>query len=318
MSTDLVHIGSQSLAQGGLGRNSKLFKLKPATLELVQKTTRQEGAEPGKFRNTATNEHYPEMKLVMLVEPQEQRAYYKKGNEFSKDSKLCFSVDNVQPHQRAKEPPALYCATCPKGDVNWETWRKDKRPENLPQCSKFWHLVVADRVTQMIYYFNIKGTSVTPFEQQMQNLARLIASMEANVNAENKQIKAAYEKALAADPKTPAPVYKPLPNIFDVTFTIYPYQIEKGGPWIVGFKSFLALRPEDRAEFGALFLDFVSRKQQGNVEPPTEEAEAEAAVSGPAAAAPASTPAPVREVSAVIDGKSVAGEVVSSKEPITI
>jgi hypothetical protein len=322
MSQDLVVLNSnQALAQGGLGLDSRLFKLKPATLELVQSTTKQEGAIPGKLRVTATNEHFEEMKVVMLVPPIEQRAKYKKGKDFSRDAKECFSLDNVQPHAKAKNPPALYCATCPAGDINWEKWRKTKDPADLPSCSKYWHLALADRTTQMIYYFNVKGTSITYFEQAMQNLARLINQMEMNVRAENKQLKAAYDKAVAETPadgqKPEAPVYKPMPNIFDITFTIYPVK-SKDDVFVVNFKNFLALRPEDRSEFGALYLDFVTRKAQGNVAT-AEESEAEAAAANAAVTGPPSASAPAaKEVDAVI-GKStvIEGEIVG-KDPITI
>lgn len=319
MSTDLVVLNNQALAQGGLGLDSRLFKLKPATLELVQSTTKQEGAIPGKLRVTATNDHFDEMKVVLLVPPVEQRAKYKKGKDFSRDAKECFSLDNVQPHAKAKNPPALYCATCPAGDINWEKWRKTKDPADLPSCSKYWHLALADRTTQMIYYFNVKGTSITFFEQGMQNVARLINSMEANVRAENKQLKAAYDKAVAetpADGKAPeAPVYKPMPNIFDVTFTISVAK-SKDDVFVVQFKNFLALRPDDRAEFGALYLDFVTRKSQGNVAT-AEESEAEAAATAVSEPAASSAPAP-REVDAVIGKSNVIEGVIVGKEPITI
>jgi len=58
---------------------AKLFQLKPKTLELVSKSTRQEGAEPGTFRVTSTNEKFKELRAVILFEPLEQREKYRKG-----------------------------------------------------------------------------------------------------------------------------------------------------------------------------------------------------------------------------------------------
>src|ERR1700688_2739064 len=108
MSTDLVVIGQQSIQAGGLGLGGRLFQLKPATIEVVQKLTRQEGAIPGKLRVTATNEHFDEMHVVMLFEPTEQRAYFE-GDDFTRDSKLCFSLDNLKPHEKAAVPQAMAC-----------------------------------------------------------------------------------------------------------------------------------------------------------------------------------------------------------------
>lgn len=305
MSTDIVVSNEQALAQGGMGLNSSLFKVKPATIELVQKTTRQEGAEPGKFRITSSNEHFETMKWVLLTEPVKQRQYYEKGNDFSKNAKLCFSLDNVQPHPKAKEAPAPYCATCPKGDVNWEKWRKTKNPADLPACQAYWHILVADRATQMAYYFNVKGKSVVPFEQGMQNLARLLASMQANVRAENREITKKNEE-LEESAKL---AFKPLPNIFDITFPVSSAQLEKGGPWVLQIGKPVAMNDEARAEFGALYLDILRSKEQYQAQQ-VEEDEANAAVVEQPAASTA------KEVSAVI-GKTIEGEIVN-KEQITI
>jgi len=58
---------------------ARLFTLKPAILELVSKATRQEGAEPGTFRVTSTNEKFKEMRAVIILEPIEQREMYRQG-----------------------------------------------------------------------------------------------------------------------------------------------------------------------------------------------------------------------------------------------
>lgn len=294
MSTSLTVLNNEALAAGGIGigaAGSRLFEIKPATLEVVAKTTQQEGATPGKLRIRETGEQFDKMNLVLLVPPQEQREYYDSKTEFGSEHKVCFSLDNVEPHARAKEPQAMRCNTCSKGDINWEKWRKDKRPENLPQCRKYWHLVVADRATQMIYYFNVKGTAVRSFEQAMQNLARIIYSMEVNVKAENK-----------------AGASKPMPNIFDISFTVVPSQLEKGGPWVPQFKSFGAIPEDAKADFGNIYLDFVNRNAQDSASP--EEVEA-SVVEAEVTEAPART-----EVAAVVG--AVSGTVVSKNEPIEI
>ena len=317
MSDALVILNNQTdLAVGGIGLDSNLFKLKPATLEIVQRTSRQEGAEPGRFRVTATNEHFDKMNLVLLMNPIMQREFYPKGAEFGRDSKACFSLDNIQPHAKAKDPQAMLCATCPKGDINWERWRTTKNANDLPPCKAYYHLIVADRATQMPYYFNVKGRSVEPFKQGMQNVARLIAAIQASVKAENRTI-AAQNIANAAVAGYVAQSLKPMPNIFDITFpvSIASQSSASGISYVLVVGKPIQMNAEGKAEFGALYLDFAKRKAVGAVQT-AEESEAEAAakeyneVSNMVEAAPAR-----QEVAAVVG--PITGEVVP-KSDITI
>jgi hypothetical protein len=269
---------------------SRLFTLKPASMELVSKATRQEGAEPGTFRVISTNEKFKEVRAVILFEPIEQREMYRKG-EYSKDAKLCFSLDNVQPHARAANPPAMYCAACPLGDSNWEKWRegkaKGKKGEELtallPPCRKYWHLFIADRATQMPYYLNVKGTSVKPFEDAMQNVARLFQMILANLKAELKSGK---------DVKLPETIGE---IIWKISFTIYPEL--RNGTWQMGFKDFKVMAPEDAAAFGKILADIEARRQSGQVQSQeASEAEAEAAV---VTEAPATKSIPVADAEVI-------------------
>lgn len=237
---------------------SRLFVLKPSNLELVSKATRQEGATPGTFRDTSTNESFKEIRAVILFEPLEQRELYRKG-EYTKDSKLCFSLDNVQPHPRAKQPPALYCATCPLGDVNWDKWRDakakgisgDQLSALLPACRKYWHLFIANRATQMPHYLNIKGTSVKPFETAMQNVARIFQMIIANIKAEIRAGK---------DVKMPESISD---IIWKISFTMVPEL--KNGTWQMGFKDFKVMSPEDAEAFGKIIADINARRAAGQV-----------------------------------------------------
>jgi hypothetical protein len=292
MSTQaLVQIDpAQALMVGGVGLDNDLFKLRPATIECVQKTTRQEGAIPGKLRITATNEHFDEMQVAMLFPPVEQRAYFE-GEEFSKESKLCFSLDNLKPHDKAAIPQAMACGfynakgqyitQCPKAD--WAKYRQSKKREDMPKCRNYYHLILADRATQMPYYANVRGTSIEPFKMAMQNVARLIAKMQA-----------AGQK----------------PNIFDISFKIFPVPqtTKKGVYYIYGFKDFAPIAIDDRAKFGDLFLDFAARRAQGLVQ--------DAATSEEAATAAdtASVEASVAEAPA----GPLQGTVVGKDEVITI
>lgn len=296
---------STDLSIGGIGLDSELFKLRPSTFELVQNTTQQTDAVPGKFRNTATNEHFDEIRAVILINPQRQRTLYKKG-AFSRENKLCFSTDNIVPHPKAKEPQAINCAVCVHGDKNWEKWRKTKSADDLPPCKMYWHVVFAERSTQMIHYINAKGKNVMPFEQAMQNMARTLAGMTANVKAQNKKIRAANELLTDVSLRTPD---EPMPNIFDVSFTMYP--IKDGTSWVIGFKDLKALNPESRKEFGNIYLEYFNSRNQGNVVDAVESEDMEAA------AAVTETPVTAQEVASVISQQPVDGEYVDSSK-ITI
>ncbi len=276
---------------------SKLFQLKPKTLELVSKSTRQEGAEPGTFRITSTNEKFKELRAVILFEPLEQREKYRKG-EYSKDSKECFSLDNVQPHPKARTPFAMYCANCPMGDLNWVKYRDAKAKgitgealqAYLPPCRKFWHLFIATRETQRPLYFNVKGSGVKSFEDAMQNVADLMQLMYQAIKAENRQIAAANAQlAPGVEPKE----LKALPEsvgdvIYKISFTMYPKQIN-GGQWFPAFKDFKVMTDEDQKDFIKIINEVNARRQAGQLQ--TQEAseaeeEAAAITEAPAGAIP--------------------------------
>ena len=282
---------------------SRLFQLKPATLELVSKSTQQEGATPGKFRVTATNQHFDEIRAVLLFSPVEQRELYIKG-AYSKDSKICFSLDNFQPHQAAKDPKAMYCEVCPFGDVNWKKYREAKKAgvkgEELskltPPCRKYWHLFLAERTTKMPYYLNIKGLSVTPFEASMQNIARLMHGMVNNINLENRQI-AEYNKTAAADAQKPLLTVPTDPGdlIWQISFTMYPVQIEKGGQYSIAMKDFAVMKPEDQAEFGTIIENIKAARAAKRLQS-QQESEAEGEAANSEAVENTTTEAPVDEV----------------------
>lgn len=284
---------------------SRLFQLKPAILELVSKSTQQEGAVPGTFRITATNEKFEEIRAVILFEPVEQRELYTKG-EYSKDAKQCFSLDNVTPHKAAKDPKSLYCEVCPFGDKNWEKYRAAKQrgvsgaalSELVPPCRKYWHLFIADRNTKMPYYFNVKGKSVQPFEQAMQNVARLVMMMINNIKLENRKI-AAFNAEHDANNQQPLLA---LPQsvgdvIWQISFTMYVTQPEKGGQFVLGLKDFAVMKPEDYAEFGTIIQDIAARRAQGKVQSQVD-SEAEAAAADSVAEQPSVTNSQQNEVAA--------------------
>lgn len=332
MSTALTVLGQAALAKGGIGTGSKLFQVKPSTLELVQKMSRQKDAKPGMIRDTATNEHFSSMRLVMLFVPVEQQQLFEKG-KFNKESKICFSLDGITPHDFVKDPKALSCATCKfnaKVTKNWEKWRTTgKNPADVPPCKNYYHLVVAERSTQMPYYFNIKNKSVQEFEREMKNVARLLARMEANARMQNKAIKAENDALLAQGTTgtiegddlgrgtgiTPLKPYVPSPNIFDISFKIGVTDTADGN-FMLTFGDFAVMNEADRAEFGQIYLDFLNRKAMGQVvSQEAVEAEMEAAV---AASEEDQVKAALTNPAVTIPTGPITGVVVGKDEVITI
>lgn len=314
---------NDALAVGGMGMDSSIFALKPATLELVQKTTHAEGAIPGKLRVTSTNEHYDELHVAFLAPPVEQREMYKKASSFSSDNKICFSTDFLKPHDKAKEPQAMVCASCPQ--QSWEKYNAARKAgkgkmearEYMPACRAYWHLFLVDRLTKLPYWFNIKGANIEVFKYQMQNWMRTYAMMQANVKAENAKI--TTENA-ALPPGTELKSLKPMPSVFDISFKIYPIPPQAGTGdvnYTLGFKNFAPIKEADRAEFGNMFLDYSNRKRSGLVAEEAVET-ADEVVSAPASATATAAPAvvipatdastaPAPSTSATIEGQVVEG-----------
>lgn len=296
MSEELAVV-NQTLQMGEVGMGASIFKARPSQIELVHKTSRQENVKFGEFRVNSTNEHLGSViRVVLLAVPQQQREWFKDPNVFNKENKVCFSLDGINPHPRAAAPPAMFCKTCSKGDINWVAWNKNKIAANLPPCGAYWHLLLADRNTQTPYFLNIKGKSALPFRQAMeQQMSGLLAKVFANVRAENK--KRGYtlvtltngeqefrptQGFVFPEGQTERLPQEPMPNIFDVSFDIFAAESKDHGPFVMGFKKFALMSPEDKAEFGQLYLDLMQQKlDYKNLA--NDEAEANAAVAEAAA-----------------------------------
>ena len=275
---------SNALQVGGVGLGAAIFKSRPMIIEMVQKTTRQEGAIPGQFRVCSTGEHLgTHIRVVLLAVPQIQREWFE-GAEFKKENKQCFSLDGIEPHPHAKNPPARFCDHCPKGDINWVTWRKTHAPQDLPPCGAYYHLLLADRTTQTPYYLNVKGKSFLPFKQSMETqMSSMLAKIFANVKAQNKARGYTFVQAQGAFVPTPGFVVPegttqqpplPSPNLFDISFNISSGSRD-GGPYVMRFDDFKLMNETDKADFGNLYLDIVASRAEAA---PNEEAEAAQAV----------------------------------------
>jgi hypothetical protein len=297
---------SEALQMGGIGIGAGMFKARPSMIELVHKSSHAEGVKYGEFRIIGSNEHLgTKIRVVLLAVPQIQKEWFRDPAVFTKENKACFSLDGIRPHPRAQDPPAMYCATCDKGDKNWITWRKTKLAKDLPPCGAYWHLLLALRDTQTPHYLNVKGKSYLPFKQAMeQQMTGLLQKMMANVKALNRTLGYTLVTLEQAGVKfqefRPTPEFvapeggqKPqvaMPNIFDISFDITSWA-KDGGPFQMRFDKFAAMSPEDKAEFGQLYLDIAQQRidlTQAN----SEVEEDEAAVTEE----PASTVAPQQEI----------------------
>jgi hypothetical protein len=283
MNDSLVHIGQQANAiqQGGMGLDfgSKLFRLKPATININQPNTQVEGAVAGKLRISETGDQFDEMFVTLLLMPQERRDYYtgEQGQlNRSADNLMCFSRDMIRPHANAKVPQALKCDGCPKAD--WSKWRQTKRKEDIPPCDAYYYALFIDTVYKLPLQMYIRSKSKQPFEAGMQELARKFKLMQSQgLN----------------------------PNIFDIRFRLSTKKITTGKltSYVPALSDFKALSEPERQAFGDIYLEFSNRgKRQADDQ---AAAEAESQIDAAAATIDAEIVEPGSEGSHVQEGEII-------------
>jgi hypothetical protein len=264
-----TQLATSTGGSGLFSGNSGLFKLKPGNLQLVSSMTQQEGAIPGKIRVVETNQHFTELQVVILADPQfpKPRNYWQKGVH-SKDGLLCFSTNGVTPHDKAKIKQHDLCSACKKAD--WAPYRAHKIADNLPPCRDYWKVFLAERTTKLPYWMNIGGKNDAPFKEACQNIVRTLAPIQAEIEQQKRE------------GKTP----RPAPEVYDISFTMFVKK--EGAHYILGFKDFAPMSLEVRAEFGAIFADFARRRAEYEQYATSEgESAAVDAVSGGNTGAPA-------------------------------
>jgi hypothetical protein len=287
---ELVVLGKDALAKGGLGFDAGVFQLRPAFLKLLQPMNLL-GQPAGTLLDTESKNTFTDIQVVLMNKPAQARKKYFPGNNFTRDSVQCFSTDMIVPHASAKDKQAMDCAHCQHS--SWDKWRQTRSKTDLPACKEYWTLSFVERTTRMPYKMNVEGGSISTFKEGMAQLARMGAMLLANVKQENLKI-TEENKTLPADQQKPL---KPAPSIFDISFHIYviaPQPGDSNRNYRLGFKDFRSLKPEDREEFGSLFLQYVNRfQQQANATPDPSEEEilgAEQANGAPAATTVIPTP----------------------------
>jgi len=235
-----------AVQQGGLGVNfeSKLFKLKPATLTIVQPQSTIADAIKGNLRISETGDEFKEMHVALLVMPQEQRQWHiGEPGELNRipENLMCFSTDMIKPHVKAKKPQAVYCANCSRAD--WGPYReyKDKNgkanKQLIPTCDAFYVAHLIDTVYQLPLKMYIRSKAKQHFEQGMQNVARVIAMAKAQ---------------------------KKNPNIFDVKFKLTTKLLQDGkySYYVPTISEPKLINDEEREVFGAMYLAFNAKSTQ--------------------------------------------------------
>lgn len=242
------------IVKGGMGLDfsSKLFNLKPATININQPNTQAEGAIRGKLRIVETGDQFDEMYVTLLNMPVERRSFYtgEAGQlNRSADNLMCFTNEVIRdrfnretqgPSDKAKVPQSITCATCPKAD--WTKYRQTKTKADIPPCEAFYYALFIDTVYKMPLQMYIRSKSKQPFEAGMQNLARTFAKLKSQgLN----------------------------PNIFDIRFKMSTKLIKTGAlpSYVIDLSDFKAINDEERQEFGEIYMQFANRRSRPDDEP---------------------------------------------------
>jgi hypothetical protein len=179
----------------GVDFSKSIFRLTPKTLSINQPTTRDESAIKGKLRIAETGKQFDSVRVVLLVEPKEQRQYRigEKGNNFDPENLVCFCSDVKRtpdgrkelsgPSAKAKMPQAMLCSACPK--ASWDRYRakKDKNQPvtegDFPECESFYKLLLLnlDDHNKPLYMY-VRGKSRRPFEKGLSILTEMLFDIQ--------------------------------------------------------------------------------------------------------------------------------------------
>lgn len=258
MSSELTVIQPAPLElapSGGMGLdfNSPLFRLKALTLTLNQSNTSAEGAIPGKLRVSETGQQYDDLFVTLLEMPVEQRAYYEgeAGTLHRTPDNLMCMCRNVtrdpnnprretsRPDAAARVPQALKCEGC--GRASWDKWNKSKTKDNIPPCDLYYLAILLDTRFKMPFKMYIRSKNKKPFEDGMENLSRTFRMM--------------MSEGLK-------------PNIFDIGFKLSTRKIitNKLPSYVLNISDVMPITPEQRKEFGAIYLEFANRSKSRSEE----------------------------------------------------
>lgn len=270
MSNELSIIGQNTaLTTGGLGRTgtSKLLEVTPANLGIVQPNSTIDDAVKGNLIiDSDASLQFKEMVVTLLIEPEEQRAYYAGeagGMNRTAENLHCFSRDMIKPDDKSKFPQAYNCSGCPK--ASWDEFRRKRdkgiptTKDDVPPCDAFYLATLIDTVYKMPLRMYVRSQSKEPFEIGMKKIARKLAMLGATTGKN--------------------------PNIFDVTFKLSTKLVTKGNFkfYVLNISDVEGTTDEQKEAFGTIFGQFNASQERRRNDQAEVEAEAQAQVEAQAA-----------------------------------
>ena len=114
----------------------------PGKIILVQETSKEEDAVPGKFFDLSTRVNYDELRVVWLKTNTGRICYQYRGGRPS--DPLCFSDDGLRPSTHAQAPQHKTCAGCPMNQ-----WGAGCHPV----CRDNWNMLVVLRDSRLPRWF---------------------------------------------------------------------------------------------------------------------------------------------------------------------
>jgi len=201
MSTSLIPAQPQGSSlvklDGGLAGFEQ--KITIEQVDLVQNTTRAEGAEPGKFRSKSSGQHVTEL-FAIPIGAQTKRVLFPDG-EFGANP-ICRSNDGIVPADSIANPPSQSCKTCKMS--SWNAYSAAKRrgaPQSTlqalkPKCDEKLELLFLDKLTFKVLRLNTGGaslkevkSSIRSIQQEIQSIMDKAAMDEAEAIAAGKEFK---------------------------------------------------------------------------------------------------------------------------------
>lgn len=172
------------------GFDSKIFQIRPAPLEIVQRMSKStsQGALVGHFYDTKTGTNLKELTVVMAALPQDNRVLLPPGELGGKP--ICKSRDGITPvmDDDRLTPMSPTCRPVPIFDEfgkptgkmtkgcdhsSWARWHKTKQRADVPGCREQVDFIFVERETLLPFRMNVHGTSLKPFRERMEGVARL-------------------------------------------------------------------------------------------------------------------------------------------------
>jgi hypothetical protein len=217
------------MAAGGMGLEETFIK--PTWMELLQRTSKRKDVRPGKLFDVLTSTEYDSVQAVAL-NVRRGRVYFPPGGDLTaKPICRCDGISpdgKYRPSEFAEFPQAEFCTSCAQS--SWDNYDR-KKGTGKPPCQEAWSMLFVLRETGLPRRINIKGTSLAPTKQLMEQVKQDIIMAKAKGEGNR--------------------------NFFDYTFTISTQFVEggKGSYYILKYTD--VRRITNIGEFGPLFTQYV-------------------------------------------------------------